>query len=103
MQFLIIAYDYADPKGIDRRLATRQEHIALGNSLRDEGKMLYGAAILNQNDTMIGSMLICNFKDRQELDEWLKIEPYVIRRVWEKIEVQPCRVGPSFQNLKIPK
>jgi len=48
-------------------------------------------------------MLICNFKDRQELDEWLKIEPYVIRRVWEKIEVQPCRVGPSFQNLKIPK
>lgn len=96
MQFLVIGHDGTDSQALNRRLLVRKAHIALGDQLRAEGKMLYGAAILDENEKMIGSILICDFNSRQELDEWLKIEPYVVANVWQKIEIKPCKVGPSF-------
>jgi uncharacterized protein len=101
MQFLILGYDGTDEHALDRRLAARTAHTALGDKMRDAGKMLYGAAILDDEGKMIGSVLICDFKDRSELDKWLNEEPYVTGKVWEQIEVRPCRVGPSFANLKV--
>lgn len=64
--------------------------------MRAQGKMLFGVAILDDADKMIGSMLVCDFESRSELDEWLLIEPYVTGAVWKDIQVQPCKVGPSF-------
>jgi uncharacterized protein len=99
MQFLVIAYDGTDEKALERRLAVRADHIALGDKMRDANKMLYGAAILDEAEKMIGSMLLCQFESRQELDRWLEKEPYVTGNVWQKIEIQPCKVGPSFVGL----
>jgi len=48
---------------------------------------------------MIGSVLIVDFPSRDALDEWLKVEPYVIGNVWDKIQVKPCKVGPMFLEL----
>lgn len=64
-----------------------------------EGKMLFGTAILDDDGTMIGSMLILEFDSRGELDEWLKVEPYVTGDVWRHIDIRPVRVGPSFTRL----
>ncbi|MBX9691234.1 MAG: YciI family protein [Cyanobacteria bacterium] len=100
MQYLVLGYDGDDDEALTRRLAVREAHIALGDKLRDEGKMLYGAAILDDTDKMIGSALICDFESREELDRWLEKEPYVTGGVWKKIDVQKCRVGPSFVGLK---
>jgi uncharacterized protein YciI len=100
MQFLVLGYDGDDKEALNRRMAVRQAHIALGDKMRDQGKMLYGAAILDSEDKMIGSVLICEFESREELDDWLKHEPYVTGKVWQKIEVHPCKVGPSFVGLK---
>jgi uncharacterized protein YciI len=100
MQFLVIGHDGTDKQALSRRLLVRKAHIALGDQMRKEGKMLYGAAILDDNEKMIGSILICEFDSRQELDEWLKIEPYVQGNVWQKIEIQQCKVGPSFVGVK---
>lgn len=100
MQFLVIGHDGTDEHALSRRLAVRDAHIALGNKLRDAGKMLYGAAILDDHGKMIGSVLICEFDSRTELDRWLKEEPYVKGDVWKKIEIQPCKIGPSFAGLK---
>lgn len=100
MQFLVLGYDGKDEEAINRRLAAREAHITLGDKMRDAGKMLYGAAILDDNEKMIGSILICNFGSRQKLDEWLKIEPYVTGNVWQRIEVQQCKIGPSFIELR---
>lgn len=99
MQFLVLGYDGSDAQALERRLAVRDAHIALGDKMRDAGKMLYGAAILDDSGKMIGSVLICEFPSRAELDEWLKVEPYVTGKVWQKIEVQNCKVGPSFVGL----
>jgi len=100
MQFLVIGHDGIDEKGLERRLAMREAHIALGDKMRDSGKMLYGAAILDENSKMTGSVLICQFESRSELDEWLKQEPYVTGGVWQKIEIHNCKVGPSFIGQK---
>ncbi len=98
MQYLILAYDFKDKEALQRRLNAREAHISLGDQMRREGKLLFGVAILNDEGTMIGSMLIGEFEDREQLDAWLTIEPYVTGKVWETCEVKPCKVGPSFIN-----
>jgi len=100
MQFLVTGYDGTDEKALDRRLAVRQNHIERNDELRDAGHLLYAVAILDQADKMVGSCMIFEFDSREALNEWLKEEPYIIGNVWQKIEISPCRVGPSFAGRK---
>ncbi len=96
MQFLILAYDGNDEGALDRRLAARDEHLARVNRSRQEGKVLYGAAILDESSKMIGSMLVCQAEAREEIERWIADDPYTTAKVWEKIEIKPCKVAPSF-------
>ena len=99
MQFVLVAEDYRDEDALSRRLEARPAHIALGDKLVAEKKLLYGVAILNEKEQMTGSVLVCDFPSRKELDEWLKNEPYVVVKVWVKILIEACRVVPSFSDL----
>ena len=99
MQFMLIAYDGTDDGALDRRLAVRERHIELGDKLVAEGHQLFGTAILDDDGKMIGSMLVLDYPSRAELDEWLAIEPYATSDVWQRIEILPVRVGPSFTGL----
>lgn len=99
MQFLVIGMDGQDEKALDRRLAVRETHLALGEKMKAAGQVICGAAILDDQEKMIGSVLICNFPSRNELDQWLKEEPYVVGKVWQTIEVKLCRLAPSFAAL----
>jgi uncharacterized protein YciI len=45
---------------------------------------------------MIGSSMVVDFPSRSEVDQWLKVEPYVTGGVWKEIEVRKCRTGPAF-------
>jgi uncharacterized protein len=99
MQFLITAYDYTDERAIERRLAAREQHLKGVEEMFKCGKHLYAVVILDENEKMIGSVITADFQSREELNEWLKLEPYVVNKVWEKIEVKPCKVGPMFMNL----
>ena len=96
MQFVVIAYDYKDR--LKRRLEVREQHVTLGDKLRAKGNFLYGVAMLNDKKEMIGSVLIMEYSSRKELDEWLEGEPYMTNKVWEKIEIIPCKVGPTFSK-----
>lgn len=98
MQFLVTGYDGDDESALDRRLKVRAEHIALGDKLVRSGNMLFGVALLD-GDKMVGSIFVVDFPTREELNVWLKVEPYVTGDVWRKVEVKPCRVGPSFEHL----
>ncbi len=95
MQFIITAHDYKK-SGLERRLASRKDHIAMGDQMKAAGNYLMGVALLNEKNQMIGSVMILDFPSRKELDKWLKVEPYVVNSVWEKIEIVPCKVGPTF-------
>ena len=101
MQFLLIGYDGTDPDALGRRLSVRDQHVALGDQLRDAGHMLYGGAILDDNGKMIASVLVLDFPNRDELDSWLKVEPYVTGKVWTKTDIRPFNVGPSFVGLHL--
>jgi len=96
VQFIITGFDGIDDDAPKRRMAVREKHIAMGDRLRKEGKALYGVALLDENGNMIGSVYICEFPSRKELDEWLEVEPYVIGNVWKKVDIKQCKVGPSF-------
>ena len=96
MQFIVTGYDGTDEAALERRLAARDEHIKLMDYMKKEKKFLYAAAILDDNEKMIGSILIVDFPTREELDEWLKVEPYVKGDVWKEIEVKSCKVPPLF-------
>ena len=65
----------------------------------DEGNLLYAAGILNDEGMLIGSMIICEFAAREELENsWLKNEPYVTGDVWREIKINRAQVAPFFSK-----
>lgn len=96
MQFIVIGKDGTDAEALERRMKARPAHIELGTKLREEGKQLFGVAILDDSEKMVGSLVVCEFDSREALDEYLAQEPYVTGGVWSSIEVLRGRVGPSF-------
>lgn len=93
MQFLLIAFDGTDSGAFERRMKSRPEHLRKISILKKKGEFLLGGAILDENEKMIGSMIVYEFPDRAALDESLKNEPYILNQVWEKIEIRPYRLA----------
>jgi uncharacterized protein len=102
MEFAIIAYDGKDEEALNRRLAARESHMKLVESLRAKGHMIHGGAILDDNGKMIGSIIICDFPSREAFDNWFNQDPYVTGNVWQDIQVVPFRTAPPFVD-NIPK
>lgn len=98
MQYIIYAPD--NKNTLNKRLAVREEHINMGDKYRDEGKHIFGAAMLDGDGNMNGSVMAVEFETKKDLDEWLKKEPYIKGGVWnmDEIRIIPCKVGPSFLN-----
>ena len=95
MQFMVLGYDGVDPEAPARRQAARDAHLKAGKEMFDAGKWLYAAAILNDDGRMIGSMIVCDFASRGEMQEqWLSREPYILGKVWEKIDIRGARTAP---------
>ncbi len=99
MQYIVTAYDGTDEHSVDRRLAAREAHLKSVEKRVQEGQHLYGAALLDEGGRMIGSVMVVDFPSREELDQWLEVEPYVTEKVWQKIDIQPCQVAPLFMDL----
>jgi uncharacterized protein len=96
MQYLIIAHDAPDETAPERRQAAREQHLASIRRLKNEGRALYGAALLDDSGAMRGSILIVDFSTDEDLRQYLASEPYVTGHVWEQVDVKPCRVPAVF-------
>jgi len=96
MNYLIIAHDGTDDKALERRMASRDQHLASIIKLKAEGKALYGAALIDEGGAMKGSLLIMDFSSQAELEHYLATEPYITGKVWQQVEVKPCRVPEIF-------
>lgn len=94
MHFILHAKDGTDSGASERRMAARVAH--LDHIKQSLANIYIGAAILNDDGHMIGSMLVVDFPSRADLDAWLAQEPYVLGNVWQDIEITPCAVAPSF-------
>ncbi|MDL2363047.1 MAG: YciI family protein [Patescibacteria group bacterium] len=97
MQFVIIGLDGTDDEAPARRQAVRQDHIKRGDELLASGNLLYGAALLNDDGSMKGSMYVMSFPNEEELNEYLKTEPYVIGDVWKDITVHKSNTRDPWQ------
>lgn len=88
MQFLITAYDCTDEGALERRMNARGEHLANIQKIKESGSVVCAGGILDENGKMKGSMLVLDFPSREQLETYLKTEPYVICGVWDKISVE---------------
>lgn len=99
MHFIITGIDGSDDGALQRRMNAREEHMRGVDQLVREGRLLYAAAMLNAEGTMIGSTMIVDFESREALDSRLETEPYVTGNVWQKIEVTACKIPPVFLKM----
>lgn len=97
MQFVVIGLDGTDEKALDRRMAVRKDHIAMGDELVESGNLWYGVALLSDDGTMKGSIYVVDFPSEKELQEWLAIEPYVVGKVWENITIHKSSTRDPWQ------
>ena len=88
MQFIIKAYDGEGM--LDKRMEVRPRHLEGMKRLSDH--IICAGGLLDDEGKMKGSALIVDFESRKVLDDYIANEPYVIEKVWEKIEIEPINV-----------
>lgn len=96
MQFCLKGLDGSDSEAAARRQAARPAHLAMAEKLKMSGNLLMAAAIKNENDAMVGSLMIFEFPSKEELDIYLEREPYMSSGVWKEIEIHTVAVSPIF-------
>lgn len=99
MLYVVIAHDGTAPGTQERRMAVRPEHMVNGEKMMRNGNFLFGGAIIDGAGKMAGGVLVVNFESREQIDEWFAEEPYILNKVWERIEVHPFLVPPQFLSL----
>ena len=99
MHFLVTAFDGKDAGAGLRRSEARERHLENIMRLKKEGTHLFGAALLDDCGNMTGSLLIVDYPSQQILrQEWLDSEPYVVDKVWETVNIEPCKVPAFFME-----
>lgn len=97
MQFVIIGLDGTDAEAPARRQKARPHHIAMGDELLASGNMWYGAALLHDDGSMKGSMILVDFSSEQELQDWLDKEPYIVGDVWRDVTIHKSNTRDPWQ------
>ena len=88
MQIIITAYDGQNM--LEKRMEVRPRH--LQNLATIKGKILCAGGLLDEEGKMKGSVMVIDFDSRECLDEYLKSEPYIKEKVWEKVTVESMNV-----------
>lgn len=96
MHFTVIAKDATDNDALSRRLAARDEHLAGVEKMRSEGKQLLGAALLDDDGKMCGSLMVFDAPSKAELQSWLQADAYSRHNVWGHLEITACKIAPGF-------
>ena len=93
MQYIVLAYDAKDHQALERRLENRTKHLDEARKRMKSGELLFVSAILDDNEKMIGSLLVVEYESRERLyDEWISRDPYYINNVWEKIVINQTKI-----------
>ena len=88
MQFVITAYDGAGM--LAKRMEVRPLHLEGMERLKEH--LIAAGGLLDDEGKLKGSVLIMEFQNREEVDEYLANEIYVKEHVWEKIAVERMNV-----------
>lgn len=77
------------PNGFDLRQEVRPKHLEYAKGLGD--KLLVGGPFLDDEDRMIGSLLIIKAESRAEIEAIVAADPYVQAGLFTKTSIRPWR------------
>lgn len=92
-QYIVTGYDYTDEGALQRRMDVRPHHLDGIKAMKAKGNYLIGGALLNEEEKMIGSVMILQFESDEELAAWQQGEIYISQKVWETVDIKPFRVA----------
>jgi uncharacterized protein YciI len=94
MERVILAYDGTDEHALERRMTHREAHLALIKEMRPY--LVHGGALLSDEGTMIGSLIITSFPTQKAFEDWMAREPFITHQVWSDVKILPFATAPSF-------
>lgn len=95
MWYAIEGFD--GPDVLPRRQATRAEHLARLQALKDDGRLLLAGPCptIDAEDPgpagFSGSIVIAEFDSLEAARAWADADPYLAAGVYERVEVRPFR------------
>lgn len=92
-QYLITAYDYTDEGALKRRMDVRPHHLDGARELKANGNYVLGGAMLSEDGKMMGSIMILQFEDEEQLEAWKQSEIYITQKIWESFDIKPFKVA----------
>ena len=106
-QYLVLAID-KNPSNPAQRLTHRPAHLLYAAQLKQKGQIIFGGAILDQEQKntngdakMVGSCVLYQVDHKEQLDNIMSRDPYVVGEVWGDIQVYPFKLAlPQKQDLK---
>ena len=95
MHYTIIGTDTEG--SLDKRLATREAHLARLQQLQQEGRLLMAGPFpaVDSPDPgpagFTGSLIVAEFDSLQDAQAWAEADPYVAAGVYQTVSVKPFR------------
>ena len=83
MKFAIIGYD--NPQGEAKRKLHRAAHLANLEPLDRQGRVVLAGPLTDKT----GSLLVLEFETREEAEDFVRHDPYMIYGVFERVEIHP--------------
>ena len=75
---------------LEKRMEVRPLHLEGMERLKSH--LIAAGGLLDEEGKLKGSVLIMEFENREEVDQYLASEIYVTEHVWEKITVEHMNV-----------
>jgi len=95
MHYTIIGTD--TEASLEKRLATREAHVARLRQLQQEGRLLIAGPFpaVDSPDPgpagFSGSLIVAEFDSLQDAQTWAEADPYVAAGVYQTVSVKPFR------------
>jgi uncharacterized protein YciI len=93
---MVLAWDGAGEEAVARRDAWRAAHMESITALFQQGRVVLGAGILDDDGVVRGSLVVTDYPDRADVDGYLASEPFQTEGVWDRVEVYPLRLPEMY-------
>lgn len=95
MLYAIIAEDHTD--SLDKRLATRSQHLERLQQLLDQGRLILAGPhpAIDAEDPGVagfsGSLIVAEFPTLADANDWAESDPYRLAGVYRTVTVKPFK------------
>ena len=79
------------PNSLEKRIALREQHRARLQELQKDNRLTLVGQLLDAHggEQIEGSLLIAEFKNLKQAQDWAKADPYNEQKVYQSVIIQP--------------